>query len=159
MKKRRDLSIKEKVAILESYDKLPKMGQREAAAKLQISQPLLCKILKNRISLEMDIEENQNILCKRRRTGKNAEVESALKLWFTNVREDDARVNGPLMRQKAENLTKQIINTNLWQLMVGFNDGRNGKTLFTNMYKGNRTVQMPQQQHHTMAKNNCGLFF
>ena len=41
MKKRRDLSIKKKVTILESYDKLPKMGQQEAAAKLIIFQPLL----------------------------------------------------------------------------------------------------------------------
>ena len=65
MKKRRDLSIKEKVTILESYDKLPKMGQREAAAKLKISQPLLCKILENRTSLEMNIKENQNLLWKR----------------------------------------------------------------------------------------------
>ena len=112
MKKRRDLSIKEKVTILKSYDKLPKMGQLEAAAKLKISQPLLCKILKNRSSLEMNIKENQNLLCKRRRTGKDTEVESALKLWFTDVRKHDARVNGPLMRQKAEDLAKQMKKTN-----------------------------------------------
>ena len=111
MKKHRDLSIKEKVAILESCDKLPKMGQREAAAKLQIPQPFLCKILKNRTSLKMGIKENQNLLCKRR-TGKNAEIESALKLWFTDVREDDAQVNGPLMCQKAEDLAKQMKKTN-----------------------------------------------
>jgi hypothetical protein len=35
-------------------------------------------------------------------------VESALKLWFTNVREQDARVDGPLMRQKAEELAKRM---------------------------------------------------
>ena len=57
----------------------------------------------------MDIKENQNLFCKRRRTGKNAEVESALKLWFTNVRD---RVNGPLMRRKAEDLAKQMKKTN-----------------------------------------------
>ena len=58
------------------------------------------KLKKNRTSLEMDI--------KRRLTGKNAEVESTLKLWFTNVRENDAGINGPLIRQKAKDLAKQM---------------------------------------------------
>jgi hypothetical protein len=35
-------------------------------------------------------------------------VESALKLWFTDVREQDARVDGPLIRQKAEELAKKM---------------------------------------------------
>ena len=45
-KKRIDLSLQEKRKILERYDKLPKMSQRNAAVHLKISQPLLCKILK-----------------------------------------------------------------------------------------------------------------
>jgi hypothetical protein len=47
-KKRKDLTIKEKVQIFEKYDKFPKMGQRNASSQLKISQPLLCKILKSR---------------------------------------------------------------------------------------------------------------
>jgi hypothetical protein len=46
--KRKDLSLQEKRRILECYDKLPKMGQRSAAVRLNISQPLLCKNLKSR---------------------------------------------------------------------------------------------------------------
>jgi hypothetical protein len=45
-KKRKVLSLQEKQIILEWYDKLPKMSQRIAAVLLKISQPLLCKILK-----------------------------------------------------------------------------------------------------------------
>ena len=48
-KKRIDLSLQESV---ERYDKLPKMSQRNAAVHLKISQPLLCKILKNRSNIE-----------------------------------------------------------------------------------------------------------
>jgi hypothetical protein len=44
-KKRIDLSLQEKRKILERYDQLPKMSQRNAAVYLKISQPLLCKIL------------------------------------------------------------------------------------------------------------------
>jgi len=44
--------VKEKVDILNRYDKLPKMSQRNAAVQLKVSQPLLCKILKNREDIE-----------------------------------------------------------------------------------------------------------
>ena len=47
-KKRKDLSVQDKIHILENFDQLPKMGQRNASLILNISQPLLCKILKNR---------------------------------------------------------------------------------------------------------------
>ena len=51
---------------------------------------------------------NENLNCKRKRTGKDEEMESALKLWFANVREKDARINGPLMRHKAEDLASKM---------------------------------------------------
>ena len=39
-KRRCDLSVAEKIELLKTYDQLPKMSQREAAMKLEISQPL-----------------------------------------------------------------------------------------------------------------------
>ncbi|XP_067127946.1 tigger transposable element-derived protein 4-like [Centruroides vittatus] len=106
--KRKDLSVKEKQEILQRYDKLPEMSQRKAAGQLQISQPLLCKILKNRASIEMLAQKNENVIRKRNRTGKDRQVESALKNWFSNIREKDVPINGPLMRQKAEELAKEM---------------------------------------------------
>jgi hypothetical protein len=107
-KVRKDLTLKEKLALLESYDKLPKMGQRNAAVQLKISQPLLCKILKNRGEILKGASQNDNIHSKRNRPGKDEQVGSALRLWFTNVRENDARVDGPLMKQKAEELATKM---------------------------------------------------
>ncbi|XP_071043153.1 tigger transposable element-derived protein 3-like [Parasteatoda tepidariorum] len=104
-RKPRDLTVKEKVDILNRYDKLPKMSQRNAAVQLKVSQPLLCKIMK--IS-KKKCTLNENLNCKRNRDGKDKEVESALKLWFTNVRERDAHVNGPILRQKAEDLAAKL---------------------------------------------------
>ena len=63
---------------------------------------------KNRKDLERNFRDNENLSAKRKRNGKDKEVESALKLWFTNVREMDARVDGPLMRQKAEDLAVKM---------------------------------------------------
>ncbi len=44
MSKRRTLSVLEKVKMLQKYDALLLISQREAASKLEISQPLLRKI-------------------------------------------------------------------------------------------------------------------
>ena len=46
MKKRKDLSIKEKVAILESYDKLPKMGNERLLQNCKYPSHFSAKFLK-----------------------------------------------------------------------------------------------------------------
>jgi hypothetical protein len=75
---------------------------------IKISQPLLCKILKNRSDIETSALTNENTDRKRARLGKDSQVESALKIWFNNVREKNALINGPLMRQNAEELAKTM---------------------------------------------------
>jgi hypothetical protein len=40
--------------------------------------------------------------------GKDSQVESALKMWFGNVREKNASINGPLVHQRAEKLAKTV---------------------------------------------------
>jgi hypothetical protein len=107
-KKRKHLSLQEKQIILECYDKLPKINQRSAAVRLNISHPLLCKILKNRSDIETKAPTNKNTDRKRARSGKDSQVESALKIWFSNVREKNTSIHGPLMRQKAEELAKTM---------------------------------------------------
>ena len=42
----------------------------------------------------------------RARSGKNRQVESALKIWFSNVYEKNPSINGPLKSQKEKNLLK-----------------------------------------------------
>lgn len=105
---RRDLSVKNKFDILQQYDQLPKMSQREAAAKLGISQPLLNKLLKDRVSLENAYLTNDNVSRKRKRGGKDEEVEAALLKWFTHAREKDVRLSGPVLREKAEALASKL---------------------------------------------------
>lgn len=109
MSKRRDLSEREKADLLKSYDDLPqKMSQRAAADKLGISQPLLCKLLKNRNEIESSLMNNENASRKRKRCGKDEDVEQALKEWFTKVRKQDGRVDGPLLKQKADELASKM---------------------------------------------------
>jgi hypothetical protein len=78
------------------------MSQCSAAVHLKIPQPFLCNILKNRSDIETSAFTNENTDRKKAQSGKNSQVESALKIWFSNVCEKNALINGPLMRQKAE---------------------------------------------------------
>ncbi|RXG57878.1 Protein bric-a-brac 1 [Armadillidium vulgare] len=50
--RRKELTLRDKLELLKQYDRLPKMGQRAAALQLNISQPHLCKLLKNRTLIE-----------------------------------------------------------------------------------------------------------
>jgi hypothetical protein len=84
------------------------MSQRSAAVHLKFSQPLLCSILKNRSDIGTSALTNENTDRKTARSGKDTPVESALKVWFSNVREKNASINGPLMRQKEEELPKTM---------------------------------------------------
>jgi hypothetical protein len=106
-RKKNDLTIYEKMSILQRYNNLPKMGQREAAIKLQISEPLLCKLLKQRIEIENSATFNKNPNIKSIRSEKEEQAESALSLWFINVRKNYACINGSILIQKVVELAKE----------------------------------------------------
>lgn len=52
-------------------------------------------------------KQNENGSRKRKRAGKRV-VDKAVKEWFLQVRKKDARINGPLLHQKAEDLAKKM---------------------------------------------------
>jgi len=64
---------------------------------LNVSQPLLNKILKFRYEIERAGEENQNKNRKKKHDGKDKEIEGTLRELFSSVRKKDARVSGPLL--------------------------------------------------------------
>lgn len=75
------------------------MCQREAACKLQISQCPSNKISKSPFAPpEAGVVSNSTKSRKRKRTGKDEGVESALTAWFCEVRKKDARVNIRLLK-------------------------------------------------------------
>ncbi|XP_025193423.1 tigger transposable element-derived protein 6-like [Melanaphis sacchari] len=52
--------------------------------------------------------DNESDSQKRKRAGKEEVVDKALKEWFLQVKKKDAYINGPLLRQKAEDLAKKM---------------------------------------------------
>jgi hypothetical protein len=76
---RRALSLNDRQDILRKYDQLPKMGQRDAAVRLNISQSVLGRILKNKEDIKCEALQNESQSRKRKRYGKDDTVERALK--------------------------------------------------------------------------------
>ena len=102
MNKWKDLTLSEKQELLKKYDSLPKCTQREAAPNLEISQPLLRKLLKSRLEIETACVENGSKSRKRKRCGKDKDVEKILNKLFVEVRDKNAPINGPMLKLKLE---------------------------------------------------------
>lgn len=106
--KRSDLSVGEKRDILKRYDVLPKCSQRKAASILGVSQPLLCKMLKNRNNIENQEELNLPTTRKRKRAGKCVQVEEMLLRWFVQARTSCLPVTNAILFDKALSIASQL---------------------------------------------------
>ncbi|CAB0039343.1 unnamed protein product [Trichogramma brassicae] len=90
--------------VLKQYDLLEKCTQRQAAAKLGVSQSLLNKLLKTR----HEIESAENKHRKRNRSGKDEDLEKVLKKWYVEVLDKNVPVNGPMLKLKAVSIAEKL---------------------------------------------------
>ena len=104
----KDLTLKEKVNAIE-YAKVNKCTQLELAKKFQISQAQVSKLLKKkREKFLNDWKCNNNLNQKRKRFGKESEIEDALLEWFSEKRALNIPISGLILGQKAEDLAPQF---------------------------------------------------
>uniref|UniRef100_A0A8B9QHH0 Tigger transposable element-derived protein 3 n=1 Tax=Apteryx owenii TaxID=8824 RepID=A0A8B9QHH0_APTOW len=106
-KERKELSLTEKVRVLEMLDG-PKVSQSELAKRFGVSQPQICRIIKNKERILSEWHQNSNPERKRKREGKDMAVEAALLRWVESARAADLPVNGPLLQVKAKNLAEAL---------------------------------------------------
>ena len=107
-KRRVDLNLSKKAEILEKYRLLPKCSQRAAAEQLNISRGCLRNILLNEAERQRETSLLEGSDRKRQRHGKDQEVEAGLWKWFRFAQSRNAPVNGPILMQKAEEISKQL---------------------------------------------------
>ena len=111
MSKRKTLSLKEKIGLLDDIDKETNKSHRHLSKKLGLSKSYIGKILLSKDSLRAEwahcIEKGQKDR-KRNRECKDSEVDEALKLWFVEARNRGLPCSGPLLRAKAEDLAKSL---------------------------------------------------
>ncbi|KAF1740136.1 hypothetical protein MXB_47 [Myxobolus squamalis] len=104
---RRDLSATERQEMLINYDELVKPTHQEALETFGISQSMFCRLLRERenaILLPAPINKGR----KRKRMGKDEEVEIALKLWLESMQSRGSRIIGAVLKEKAEDFERRL---------------------------------------------------
>ncbi|OXB62786.1 UNVERIFIED_CONTAM: hypothetical protein H355_011465 [Colinus virginianus] len=106
-KERKELSLTEKVRVLEMLEG-PKVSQSELAKRFGVSQPQICRIIKNKERILSEWQRNGNPERKRKREGKEAAVENALLRWVEGTRAAELPVSSTLLQLKAKHLAEAL---------------------------------------------------
>lgn len=108
---RKCLTLKEKIAILDKIKSQPPTTTvRELATITGVSKDSVSRLKANELKLreEWRSQERCPSQRKRRRAGKDPEVDEALNLWFGNVIKRGVRVSGPMLKEKAVELARRM---------------------------------------------------
>ena len=103
-----NLSIAEKVKLLDRYDKLPKMSERKACQELGIPRSSFKNLLRNRAEISHSTLKNDNLGRKRKRAGNHDNIDKAVRIWFEDARGKNASVSGPIIMEKAEEIARTM---------------------------------------------------
>jgi hypothetical protein len=109
MSKRKDLTLKEKIAILDQIKSLPPgTSQRKISELLKIPKTTIARLQKESVNLRELANTGKSATTKRHRDGKNPEVEEALSMWFKARTEQGVALSGPLLMAKANEIAKEL---------------------------------------------------
>ena len=105
-KKRKDLNLSEKVLVLKELEN--KNTQAAIAKKFGISQAQVCSIAKKKDIILQNHKHGENLFRKRKRKASHEDIDEALFRWFKQARSRNAPINGPILKEKACNLAKEL---------------------------------------------------
>lgn len=106
-KERKELSLTEKVRVLEMLEG-PKVSQSELAKRFGVSQPQICRIIKNKERILSEWHRNGDPERKRKREGKDAALEAALLRWVESAPAADLPISGSVLQLKAKHLAEAL---------------------------------------------------
>ncbi|NXX10881.1 TIGD3 protein, partial [Podargus strigoides] len=86
----------------------PKVSQSELAKRFGVSQPQICRIIKNKERILSEWHRNGHPERKRKREGKEAALEAALLRWVEGARGADLPASGPLLQLQARHLAEAL---------------------------------------------------
>ena len=99
-RKRRDLSLSQRIEIVKLLEE-KKLSEVELAKRFDCSQSTVSKIATNKPAILREAEENRVGDRKRKRSGKDEDVEKALYTWFVDARSRDAPITSAVVEEKA----------------------------------------------------------
>uniref|UniRef100_UPI00398F087B tigger transposable element-derived protein 3-like n=1 Tax=Pristiophorus japonicus TaxID=55135 RepID=UPI00398F087B len=106
-KKQRELTLTEKVRVLEMLEGT-KMSQLEVARRVGVSQPAISRLIRKKATILEEWQRNSNPDRKRRRVGKDADVDAALLHWFEMARAQNVLITGEILMAKARTLADAL---------------------------------------------------
>ena len=112
--------------MLDRYKTFSLVSQSEAAERLGVSRGLLQGLIKNEATIRAAAAASSISGVKRKRSGKDEEVEKTLFDWFKFTRQRNAPVNGPILRKRQIKFLKRLGIQTLRPLKDGLIDGRKG---------------------------------
>uniref|UniRef100_A0A8V1AFM2 HTH CENPB-type domain-containing protein n=1 Tax=Gallus gallus TaxID=9031 RepID=A0A8V1AFM2_CHICK len=86
----------------------PKVSQSELAKRFGVSQPQICRIIKNKERILSEWRRNGNPERKRKREGKEGAVEAALLRWVEGARAAELPVSSTLLQLKAKHVSEAL---------------------------------------------------
>ena len=112
-----DLSRSQKLEIVQLS--LEKVSQTHLAQKFGCSQSTISKILRQKDEIRQDATENKVKDRKRKRGGKDDDVEKALYTWCTDARVCNAPITTAILEEKARQFAAGLDKPNL-QVTTGW---------------------------------------
>ncbi|XP_053121506.1 tigger transposable element-derived protein 3-like [Hemicordylus capensis] len=120
-KERKELSLQEKVRVLEMLEG-PKVSQSELAKRFGVSQPQICRIIKNKERILAEWCKNANPGRKRKLEEKGVASNTALLQWFERSCVSSVSPNGMLLQDKAKSLSEALGKPE-WDAGLGWSTG------------------------------------
>ena len=108
---RNDLSLTSKIALLDKIkSQPPNTGYRQLAEITGVPKSTISRLLQQESQLreEFVLQEGQAGTSKRKREGKDPDVEEALDQWFSIVSGRGVNINGPILKVKSEEFAKKL---------------------------------------------------
>ncbi|KAH9509465.1 Tigger transposable element-derived protein 4 [Bulinus truncatus] len=149
---RNDLSLTSKIALLDKIKSQPLDTSYRRLAEITGVPSTISRVLRQESQLREEfVLQGQAGTSKRKREGKDPDVEEALDQWFSIVSGRGVNINGPILKAKSEEFAKKLDRNDFKQLTVGYRDGKQGTIL--NLKK--RAVKRPVPT--TKARNSGKL--
>ena len=108
-KERVNLSLSEKITIIDEYENGPIKSQRKIADKYNVSKSTVAEMLRNKVVLKNAYMLNANTKRKRFNSqSRYADINALVWTWYKNAREAGIQMSGPMIQEKALQLAKDL---------------------------------------------------
>ncbi|CAC5385465.1 unnamed protein product [Mytilus coruscus] len=106
---RKDLSLEEKINLIEDSDKIPKLTQKQLGEKYGIGCATVSDILKKKEFYNKQYADNSTGNKKRFTiSSKYGDLNDLLFKWFTQARAKNIPLSGPILQEKALHFAKEL---------------------------------------------------